>query len=276
MYRIFYDKHRFTWRGPPLRVLLKLLLPLQPLRMDCDELFYMTNTQLVPQISCALCWFVFGFNFHRNVAIYLSRTCYLFTLWASSLDKPRLPPVGDLTFSIWVWANPHLISKMYMPRSMETHWFGSLDRVLFLNALMFFWGASVTSIWTHHFSVRHAQLQDLSQNPSKGFERYSDREGCLPTLTTSSGLLSPRLISIFCFSIPLVPSADGAPMLKSWHFVFKLLNLLRWSQKKARWLMPDEMLSVIGWPTSKEIADMAGIKPRSFASRSDNMKADPR
>ena len=58
--------------------------------------------------------------------------------------------------------------------------------------------------------------------------------------------------------------------------MFELLNLLRWSQKMGRWLMPDEMLSLIGWPTSKEIADMAGIKPRSFASLSDNMKADPR
>ena len=46
-YRIFYDLAKYEWRGPPIRTLLKLLLPLQPLRMDCDDLYFLRKSELV-------------------------------------------------------------------------------------------------------------------------------------------------------------------------------------------------------------------------------------
>ena len=44
-YRIFYDKKKFVWKGPPLQELLRLLLPLRELTMDADDLYFFTKSQ---------------------------------------------------------------------------------------------------------------------------------------------------------------------------------------------------------------------------------------
>ena len=50
-YKIYYLKSKYQWRGPPLRQLLKALLPLQPLEMDADALFFMTKSELEAWLS---------------------------------------------------------------------------------------------------------------------------------------------------------------------------------------------------------------------------------
>ena len=50
-YKIYYKKGKYLWRGPSLRQLLKVLLPLQPLEMDADDLFFMNNSELEAWLS---------------------------------------------------------------------------------------------------------------------------------------------------------------------------------------------------------------------------------
>lgn len=50
-YRIFWDKSKLAWRGPSLRQILKAVLPHQPLRMDANDMFFLTPDQLALQLS---------------------------------------------------------------------------------------------------------------------------------------------------------------------------------------------------------------------------------
>lgn len=48
-YRLFYQDAKFAWKGPPMRELLKITNPHQELNMTADDLFYMSDDQLVLQ-----------------------------------------------------------------------------------------------------------------------------------------------------------------------------------------------------------------------------------
>lgn len=60
-YKVYYLKSKYQWRGPPLRQLLKALLPLQPLQMDADALFFMTKSELEAWLSFIIGNIFFGF-----------------------------------------------------------------------------------------------------------------------------------------------------------------------------------------------------------------------
>eukprot|EP00434_Breviolum_minutum_P016191 symbB.v1.2.014267.t1/scaffold1033.1/size247163/5 len=60
-YKVYYLKSKYQWRGPPLRQLLKALLPLQPLEMDADALFFMTKSELEAWLSFIIGNIFFGF-----------------------------------------------------------------------------------------------------------------------------------------------------------------------------------------------------------------------
>ena len=52
-YRIFYDTSKYTWRGPPLRAILKLVAPHQPLKLSADDMYFMTAAEVVPLLNSA-------------------------------------------------------------------------------------------------------------------------------------------------------------------------------------------------------------------------------
>lgn len=47
LYRIYYRRDKYQWRGPPLRTLLKLICPLQRLNMNANDLYWMKKSELV-------------------------------------------------------------------------------------------------------------------------------------------------------------------------------------------------------------------------------------
>lgn len=62
-YRIFYDTSKYTWRGPPLRAILKLVAPHQPLKLSADDMYFMTAAEVVPLLNSAyFCFFVVSFG----------------------------------------------------------------------------------------------------------------------------------------------------------------------------------------------------------------------
>lgn len=44
-YRLFYRKDTYSWKGPPLRQLLKLLCPLQKLNMDANDMYLQSRDE---------------------------------------------------------------------------------------------------------------------------------------------------------------------------------------------------------------------------------------
>ena len=50
-YRIFYNKKKYTWAGPRLRALLKLIAPHQKLEMNADDCYFMSKKQLVSKLT---------------------------------------------------------------------------------------------------------------------------------------------------------------------------------------------------------------------------------
>ena len=58
-YRIFYDTSKYTWRGPPLRAILKLVAPHQPLKLSADDMYFMTAAEVVPLLNSAYFCFFF-------------------------------------------------------------------------------------------------------------------------------------------------------------------------------------------------------------------------
>lgn len=50
VYRLFYDKSKYIWRGPDLRTILKATLPHQPLRLTADHLYFLEDDELVPTL----------------------------------------------------------------------------------------------------------------------------------------------------------------------------------------------------------------------------------
>lgn len=57
LYRIYYRRDKFQWRGPPLRTLLKLICPLQRLQMDANDLYWMKKSELVFRLKCVVLFF---------------------------------------------------------------------------------------------------------------------------------------------------------------------------------------------------------------------------
>lgn len=51
VYRIFYQSTKYEWKGPPMRQLLKLLLPLQKLNMDADDMYFMTKDEVATRLQ---------------------------------------------------------------------------------------------------------------------------------------------------------------------------------------------------------------------------------
>ena len=47
-YNLFYDRSTFEWHGPSLRHILKLTCPLQELKLNADDLYFLTKTELAP------------------------------------------------------------------------------------------------------------------------------------------------------------------------------------------------------------------------------------
>ncbi|CAK9053858.1 unnamed protein product, partial [Durusdinium trenchii] len=45
-YRIFWDKKKFFWKGPPLRTILQLVMPHQPLKLNADDMYFLTDEEL--------------------------------------------------------------------------------------------------------------------------------------------------------------------------------------------------------------------------------------
>lgn len=62
-YRIFWDKKKFFWKGPPLRDILKAVLPHQPLKLTADDMFFLTDEELVPWLNFRN-MFVIDFGHH--------------------------------------------------------------------------------------------------------------------------------------------------------------------------------------------------------------------
>ena len=52
-YRIFYGTSKYTWRGPPLRAILKLVAPHQPLKLSADDMYFMTAAEVAPLLNSA-------------------------------------------------------------------------------------------------------------------------------------------------------------------------------------------------------------------------------
>ncbi len=50
-YRLFYKKAKFQWRGPKLRTILKATFPHQVLRLDANDMYYMTDDELEPKLT---------------------------------------------------------------------------------------------------------------------------------------------------------------------------------------------------------------------------------
>ena len=47
-YNLFYDQSKFEWHGPSLRHILKLTCPLQELKLNADDMYFLTKTELAP------------------------------------------------------------------------------------------------------------------------------------------------------------------------------------------------------------------------------------
>lgn len=65
MYRIFFDKEKYCWRGPNLRQVLKLTCPLRPLKMNADDMYWMKPKQLAfwPKfVACCVDYFCLVFS----------------------------------------------------------------------------------------------------------------------------------------------------------------------------------------------------------------------
>ena len=75
VYKIFYDKAKYRWRGPKLRHILQVIAPLQPLKMNADDMYVLKKSELA---SCL--WFDF-FN---------DAYMFLFTLSFFSHNVPHL------------------------------------------------------------------------------------------------------------------------------------------------------------------------------------------
>ena len=58
-YRIFYDTSKYAWRGPPLRAILKLVAPHQPLKLSADDMYFMTPAEVAPLLNSAYFSFFF-------------------------------------------------------------------------------------------------------------------------------------------------------------------------------------------------------------------------
>jgi len=59
-YRLFYKASKYTWSGPPLRQVLKLLCPHQQLGITAEDCYYLTSEDLAPwhpNIVVMLCFF---------------------------------------------------------------------------------------------------------------------------------------------------------------------------------------------------------------------------
>ena len=72
IYRLFYDKSKYFWRGPELRTILKATLPHQPLRLTADHLYFLTDDELVPTL-----YFCFSFS----LIYFLGCKIWYFPIW---------------------------------------------------------------------------------------------------------------------------------------------------------------------------------------------------
>ena len=62
-YRIFWDKKKFFWKGPPLRTILQLVMPHQPLKLNADDMYFLTDEELAPWLKFRNT-FAFAFGHH--------------------------------------------------------------------------------------------------------------------------------------------------------------------------------------------------------------------
>ena len=82
LYRLYYRKDKYQWRGPPLRTLLKLLCPLQRLQMDANDLYWMKKSELVFRLKYFFDFFRFSYFFRWSLSIDM---CSFFQL---KMDQP--------------------------------------------------------------------------------------------------------------------------------------------------------------------------------------------
>lgn len=74
-YRIFWDKTKLFWKGPTLREILRTVLPHQPLKLNADDMYFLSEEELVPWLNFRKT-FVLAFGHHV-----FAQPCMLFWLW---------------------------------------------------------------------------------------------------------------------------------------------------------------------------------------------------
>ena len=62
-FNLFYDRSKFEWHGPSLRHILKLTCPLQELKLNADDMYFLTKTDLAPLPAMGTCSIQFQNHF---------------------------------------------------------------------------------------------------------------------------------------------------------------------------------------------------------------------
>ena len=138
-YRIYYDTSKYSWRGPPLRAILKLVAPHQPLKLSADDMYFMTPEEVAPLLNSAyFCFFLFCCEFLDANAGWQNKIMFFFSekRWAAKEKEcgvrgsfsPHLPSsAGDfkslyecffrdrMVFVPWQEISFFLISKDMFP-----------------------------------------------------------------------------------------------------------------------------------------------------------------
>jgi hypothetical protein len=106
MYRLFFDRSKFKWRGPSIREILKLTMPHQKLLLSADDMFFLSEDKLAP-LMCCIFWKFFFYEMRAGIfwriegEVHVPKEgfgffCFFF-LWPTS--KPHLTSANHVVFS---------------------------------------------------------------------------------------------------------------------------------------------------------------------------------
>ena len=120
MYRVYFDKSKYVWRGPSLQQTLRVCCPLQDLRMNANDMYWMKPSELVLWI-CLLCSCVCVFLCFVAIIV-LAFVCF---------DHRSMLWAGLISLS-WAFPSLHSSSRKAMRHIIPTDWCGTFALKSFL------------------------------------------------------------------------------------------------------------------------------------------------